>query len=65
MSDVCYSELIRQASRRLSGRERVASRNDDPGFYNRRILIAWVLTIPAAGILAAVAWVVLNALGAP
>ena len=31
----------------------------------RRILVAWVLTIPAAGILAALAWVVLNALGAP
>ena len=31
----------------------------------RRILIAWILTIPAAGILAALAWVVLNALGAP
>ncbi len=31
----------------------------------RRILVAWVLTIPAAGILAAVAWVILNALGAP
>ena len=30
----------------------------------RRILVAWVLTIPAAGILAAFAWVVLNALGA-
>ena len=29
----------------------------------RRILVAWVLTIPAAGILAALAWVVLNALG--
>jgi PiT family inorganic phosphate transporter len=29
----------------------------------RRILIAWVLTIPAAGILAAVAWVVLTAIG--
>jgi PiT family inorganic phosphate transporter len=31
----------------------------------RRILVAWVLTIPAAGILAAASWVVLNALGAP
>jgi PiT family inorganic phosphate transporter len=31
----------------------------------RRILIAWVFTIPGAGILAALAWVVLNALGAP
>jgi PiT family inorganic phosphate transporter len=31
----------------------------------RRILIAWVLTLPGAGILAAIAWVVLNALGAP
>ena len=31
----------------------------------RRILIAWVLTIPMAGLLAALAWVVLNALGAP
>jgi PiT family inorganic phosphate transporter len=31
----------------------------------RRILIAWVLTIPGAGILAALSWVVLNALGAP
>ncbi len=31
----------------------------------RRILVAWVLTIPSAGILAAIAWVVLNALGAP
>jgi PiT family inorganic phosphate transporter len=31
----------------------------------RRILIAWVLTIPAAGIIAAIAWVILNALGAP
>ena len=31
----------------------------------RRILIAWILTIPMAGILAALAWVVLNALGAP
>jgi inorganic phosphate transporter, PiT family len=30
----------------------------------RRILIAWVLTLPGAGLLAAVAWVVLNALGA-
>jgi PiT family inorganic phosphate transporter len=29
----------------------------------RRILIAWILTIPAAGILAALAWVALNALG--
>jgi PiT family inorganic phosphate transporter len=29
----------------------------------RRILIAWVLTIPAAGILAAAAWVVLTAVG--
>jgi PiT family inorganic phosphate transporter len=31
----------------------------------RRILVAWILTIPSAGILAALAWVVLNALGAP
>jgi PiT family inorganic phosphate transporter len=31
----------------------------------RRILIAWVLTIPGAGILAALTWVVLNAFGAP
>ncbi len=31
----------------------------------RRILVAWILTIPMAGILAALAWVVLNALGAP
>jgi PiT family inorganic phosphate transporter len=30
----------------------------------RRILYAWILTIPAAGILAALSWVVLNALGA-
>ena len=29
----------------------------------RRILGAWVLTIPAAGILAALAWLVLNAIG--
>jgi len=29
----------------------------------RRILIAWVLTLPGAGILAALAWVVLTALG--
>ena len=31
----------------------------------RRILIAWVLTLPGAGIIAAFAWVILNALGAP
>jgi PiT family inorganic phosphate transporter len=31
----------------------------------RRILVAWILTIPSAGVLAALAWVVLNALGAP
>jgi PiT family inorganic phosphate transporter len=31
----------------------------------RRILVAWVLTLPGAGILAALSWVVLNALGAP
>jgi PiT family inorganic phosphate transporter len=31
----------------------------------RRILYAWILTIPGAGILAAASWVVLNALGAP
>jgi inorganic phosphate transporter, PiT family len=31
----------------------------------RRILVAWILTIPAAGILGALSWVVLNALGAP
>jgi PiT family inorganic phosphate transporter len=31
----------------------------------RRILYAWILTIPSAGVLAALAWVVLNALGAP
>jgi inorganic phosphate transporter, PiT family len=30
----------------------------------RRILVAWVLTLPAAGLLAALAWLVLNALGA-
>jgi inorganic phosphate transporter, PiT family len=30
----------------------------------RRILIAWILTLPGAGLLAAAAWVVLNALGA-
>ena len=29
----------------------------------RRILIAWVLTIPAAGLIGAAAWVVLNAIG--
>jgi PiT family inorganic phosphate transporter len=29
----------------------------------RRILVAWVLTIPAAGILAAAAWLVLTAIG--
>ena len=29
----------------------------------RQILIAWVLTIPAAGVLAAVAWVVLSGIG--
>jgi PiT family inorganic phosphate transporter len=31
----------------------------------RRILVAWVLTLPGAGIIAALAWVILNALGAP
>ena len=31
----------------------------------RRILVAWILTFPGAGILGALAWVVLNALGAP
>jgi PiT family inorganic phosphate transporter len=31
----------------------------------RRILYAWILTIPGAGLLAAMSWVVLNALGAP
>jgi PiT family inorganic phosphate transporter len=31
----------------------------------RRILVAWILTLPGAGILGALAWVVLNALGAP
>jgi PiT family inorganic phosphate transporter len=30
----------------------------------RRILIAWVLTIPAAGLIGATAWAILNALGA-
>ena len=30
----------------------------------RRILVAWVFTIPAAGIIAALTWVVLSALGA-
>jgi inorganic phosphate transporter, PiT family len=30
----------------------------------RRILVAWILTLPGAGILGALAWVVLNALGA-
>ena len=30
----------------------------------RRILIAWILTLPGAGVLAAVSWVMLNALGA-
>jgi PiT family inorganic phosphate transporter len=29
----------------------------------RRILIAWVLTLPAAGILAALAWLALTAIG--
>ena len=29
----------------------------------RRILVAWVLTIPAAGLIGAAAWVVLNAIG--
>ena len=29
----------------------------------RRILVAWVLTLPAAGLIGALAWVVLNALG--
>ena len=31
----------------------------------RRILIAWILTIPMAGLLGALSWVVLDALGAP
>jgi PiT family inorganic phosphate transporter len=31
----------------------------------RRILIAWILTIPMAAILGAVSWVILDALGAP
>jgi len=31
----------------------------------RRILVAWVLTLPGAGIIAATAWFALNALGAP
>ncbi len=31
----------------------------------RRILFAWVLTIPGAAVIAALCWVVLNALGAP
>jgi PiT family inorganic phosphate transporter len=31
----------------------------------RRILVAWILTLPGAGILGALAWFVLNALGAP
>jgi PiT family inorganic phosphate transporter len=30
----------------------------------RRILVAWVLTLPGAGVLAAIAWAILNALGA-
>jgi PiT family inorganic phosphate transporter len=29
----------------------------------RRILVAWVLTLPAAGIIAAVAWMAMNAIG--
>jgi inorganic phosphate transporter, PiT family len=29
----------------------------------RSILIAWVITIPAAGFAAAVAWIVLNSIG--
>jgi PiT family inorganic phosphate transporter len=29
----------------------------------RRILIAWVLTLPAAGVIAAIAWMVMNAIG--
>ena len=29
----------------------------------RGILLAWVITIPAAGFVAAVAWIVLNAFG--
>ena len=29
----------------------------------RRILVAWILTLPGAGILAALSWVILNALG--
>jgi PiT family inorganic phosphate transporter len=29
----------------------------------RRILVAWVLTIPAAGIVGALTWVLLNAIG--
>ncbi len=29
----------------------------------RRILVAWVVTLPAAGVLAALAWVVLHTLG--
>ena len=29
----------------------------------RRILLAWVITIPAAGIIAALAWFVLNFIG--
>ena len=31
----------------------------------RRILIAWILTLPMAALLGAVSWVILNALGAP
>ena len=31
----------------------------------RRILVAWVLTIPMAGIIAATSWAILNAVGAP
>src|SRR4051794_19614506 len=59
MSDACYSDLIRQASHQLAGAARFDPKQDDPGYYSRRVLIAFRVADAAEGVAE------LEALGTP
>jgi hypothetical protein len=59
MSDVCYSELLRQARCQIGEAGRYAPRQDDPGYYTRRFLIALQVGDAADGVAE------LEALGTP
>jgi excisionase family DNA binding protein len=59
MSEVCYSDLLRQASQQLTGAGQFVPKQSDAGYYSRRVLIAFRVAKAAEGVAE------LEALGTP